>query len=176
MRINKSATIEIQIATTKSESISDSQVSIQYIKLPEIHRLIPDTIPQTALGGDGQRVVLEGRNFTEYSECVVFEQTMPTTLITDALLECHISDPSQLFAPYAYSDNRLSVRVRERGLYLNQEDNFTLLLTNQPYVYRVEPRKVFAATPGTLVEVHVSNNLYSPSHSDYEQQQQFLFC
>ena len=111
-----------------------------------------------------------GSNFTEYSECVVLDQTMPTTLITDSLLECHISDPSQLFAPYAYSDNRLTVGVRERGLYLNQEADVTLLLTNQPYVYRVEPRKVFAATAGTLVEVHVSNDLYQPSHSDYLQE------
>lgn len=60
---------------------------------------------------------------------------MPTVLITGALLECAISDPAALFEPVAYSDNRLSVRVLERGLYLNQETDFTVLLTNQPYVF-----------------------------------------
>ena len=35
----------IQIATRLSDSISDSQVSVQYIEMPHVVRLIPDVVP-----------------------------------------------------------------------------------------------------------------------------------
>ena len=95
---------------------------------------------------------------------------MPTVLITSALLECTISDPSSLFEPVAYSDNRLSVRVQERGLYLNQETDFTILLTNQPYVFKVEPATVLTATVGIPVHVYVSNDVYQASSSGFAHQ------
>ena len=70
-----------------------------------------------------------------YTECVVNGVTQETTWITDHILECKFEP--QDFRPFAYAGDRLSVRLKEHGLYLNSE--MSLLLLNQPYVYKVEP-------------------------------------
>jgi len=35
----------IQVATKKSRTVSDAQIGLHLIKLPEIHRLLPEEVP-----------------------------------------------------------------------------------------------------------------------------------
>ena len=79
---NKAGLMSIQVATRHSHSISDSQISLLYIELPQITRLVPAIIPQVLTS----LVIIEGRNFTEYTQCVVMNKPLPTTFMTSSLL------------------------------------------------------------------------------------------
>ena len=72
------------------------------------------------------------------------------------MLEC--SFEAQDFRPFAYSGDRLSIRLFEHSLYFNREEDFTVLLLNQPYVYKVRPQRLFTKSNArTTVSVYVSN-------------------
>lgn len=117
--------------------------------------------------------MIQGRNFTEYTECVVNGVVQTTRWLTDNLLECHFSP--QDFAPLAYSGDRLAVRLFERNLYLNlQQAEFYVLLLNQPFVYKVEPQVLFTQSSARVaLEVHVSNEFDASGDNPADK---FLFC
>ena len=70
--------------------------------------------------------------------------------------------------------DRLDVRLLEHGLYYS--DIVQLLLLNQPYVYAVEPSRLFVQSSAkTVLQVYVSND-FDSSSNDAAQSNKFLFC
>lgn len=53
-----------------------------------MERLVPTIIPQVSVS----RVTIEGRNFTEYTQCVVMSQPLPTIFLTSSMIQCEV-DP-----------------------------------------------------------------------------------
>ena len=92
-------------------------------------------------------MILQGRNFTEYSQCVIADSVVQTTYLSASLMECSL--------PGDVAGGRRSVKVLERDLYYNAEE-FEIVYRLATFVFDIVPSTVFREEQ-TEIQVYVSH-------------------
>lgn len=116
----------------------DNNRTLEYLKLPELHSMLPSEVPTKDIP---QQIIIQGSNFTQDTKCLFDGKLALTTFITTKLLECD--------APVVLAGEEIIVQLIERNTYINRERHNNLKYYATPYVYRVEPRKAFRNQEGT---------------------------
>lgn len=106
-------------------------MAIEFVQIPSADLLVPDEVYATTT--DTQKIIVKGKNFTEYTECEIDLVPMDTVYLTDSLLECQV--------PSGKGGEKKQVILKERGLYYSGE--LSISYRERAFVTDLSPRKAF---------------------------------